>query len=223
MRFCFVCFCGGKRRDRKRMASMINSWATERADILTAKVQKLNQKVQELDQEADDLYDKVEEHVKEKKSRDWHIFVMKEDIETRKRWPQGKPPGYKSPEELREQREKETEKQRKDAEFKTKCKQARDNEPLQLYMKDLKANLAKDPDFYNRTPAPAYMQRKFLGKGETMRLDAARAVWPIRFGKELPEVMTAAECDKAMRIGSEILYPGLRPMGFTASMRIAAQ
>jgi hypothetical protein len=50
--------------------------------------------------------------------------------------------------------------------------------------------------------APAFMQLKFLEKGEKKRLDAARAVWPVRFGTE---VMTAAECDQALRIGSEIL------------------
>jgi hypothetical protein len=65
--------------------------------------------------------------------------------------------------------------------------------------------------------APAFMQLKFLEKGEKKRLDAARAVWPVRFGTELPEVMTAAECDQALRIGSEILYPDARPMRFSGS------
>ena len=31
--------------------------------------------------------------------------------------------------------------------------------------------------------AQAFMQLKFLGKGEKKRLDAARAVWPVRFTK----------------------------------------
>ena len=65
--------------------------------------------------------------------------------------------------------------------------------------------------------APAFMQLKFLEKGENKRLDAARAVWPVRFGTELPEVMTAADCDQALRIGSEILYPDARPMRFSGS------
>jgi len=65
--------------------------------------------------------------------------------------------------------------------------------------------------------APAFMQLKFLEKGENKRLDAARAVWPVRFGTELPEVMTAADCDQALRIGSAILYPDARPMRFSGS------
>ncbi len=51
------------------------------------------------------------------------------------------------------------------------------------------------------------------GELEKKRLDSARAVWPKRFGKEMPEVMTAAECDRsALRhgIGSEMLYPDAR-------------
>jgi hypothetical protein len=59
---------------------------------------------------------------------------------------------------------------------------------------------------------------------EKIRLDAARAVWPKRFGKEMPDVMTAAECDRsALRIGSEILYPDARLLRSIDSWRVAAK
>ena len=85
------------------MTLMVSRWETERANALTANVQQLRQKVRDLDHEADELFDKVEAHEKEKKSRDWHIFLYKDAIETLKEWPRGKPAGYKPPEVLREQ------------------------------------------------------------------------------------------------------------------------
>ncbi len=36
-------------------------------------------------------------------------------------------------------------------------------------------------------------------------------------------MVTAAECDKALRNGSETLYPDARPLGFTDSLRVAAK
>ena len=182
--------------------------------------QQLAMKAQDFNQEADELFDKVEALEKEKKSRDWHIFLYKDAIETLKEWPRGKPAGYKPPEVLREQREKEAEKKRQAEELRKKFERERENTPSALRSKALDAFLAKDPDFLIRTPAPAYMERKFLQPAQKKRLDAARAVWPIRFGgTELPEVMTAAELNQALRLGSEILFPDDRPMGFIDTLR----
>ncbi len=155
-----VCFIDrGKARNRERRASWIRRRDTERANTLTAKVQKLDQEDQELDKEADRLADQLETHMNDKRKRDWEIRLLKDDLETRKKWPMGKPPGYRSPEELREQREREAEKARKDAEFRLKCKQERENEPLMVYMREVRANLAIDRDYYRKQRAAAAQSR----------------------------------------------------------------
>jgi len=76
---------------------------------------------------------------------------------------------------------------------------------MQLYLKDVKANLARDPEFYRRRPAPAFMRREFLDSGEKKALDAARAVWLKRNGSQLPEIMTADQCSKAVKVGCNLL------------------
>lgn len=186
-----VCFFDrGKARSRRR----IQSWIRDRIDAT----------IQDLDQEADRLADRLEEYMKDKKKRDFEIRLLKDELEKRKTYPRGVPPGP-SQEELREKREKEAEKKRKDAELQLKIQQKFERQPFQLFLKNQKANLAKDPDFYRRDPPPAYMRREFLTRPEKKALDAARVVWPKRFGGQLPEVMTAAECRKAVAIGLSIL------------------
>ena len=44
-----------------------------------------------------------------------------------------------------------------DQEAGLKCKKDYENSPMQLYLKDVQANIARDPDFYRRKPAPAHM------------------------------------------------------------------
>jgi hypothetical protein len=85
---------------------------------------------------------------------------------------------------------------RKDAEWEEKCKKDFENSPMQLYLKDVKDNLARDPEFYRRRPAPAFMRREFLDSWEKKALDAACAVWLKHFGSRLPEIMTADQCSK---------------------------
>ena len=186
-----VCFIDrGKARSRLR----IQSWIRDR----------VNATIQDLEQEADRLADRLEEHMTDKRKRDFQIRLLKDELEKRKTYPRGVPPGP-SREELQEQREREAEKKRKDAEFQLKVQRKFERQPFQLFLKDQKANLAKDPDFYRRDPPPAYMRREFLTTPEKKALDAARAVWPKRFGGQLPEVMTASECRKAVTIGLSIL------------------
>jgi hypothetical protein len=87
--------------------------------------------IEELDQEADRLSDRLEEYVKDKRKRDFEILLLKGDIEKRKKYPLGVPPGP-SPEYLQEQRKREAEKARKDEEFQRKCEEEEENEPLLL-------------------------------------------------------------------------------------------
>ncbi len=62
------------------------------------------------------------------------------------------PPGP-SPEELREQRERDAEKARKDAEHRLKCKQEEENTPLMVYQREVRAKLAIDPDYFRKQEA----------------------------------------------------------------------
>ena len=105
--------------------------------------------IEELDQEADRLSDRLEEYVKDKRKRDFEILLLKGDIEKRKKYPLGVPPGP-SPEYLQEQRKREAEKARKDEEFQRKCEEEEENEPLMVYLKEVKANLAIDRDYYRK-------------------------------------------------------------------------
>ena len=105
--------------------------------------------VEELDQEADRLADRLEEYVKDKRKRDFEILLLKGDIEKRKKYPLGVPPGP-SPEYLQEQRKREAEKARKDEEFQRKCEEEEENEPLMVCLKEVKANLAIDRDYYRK-------------------------------------------------------------------------
>jgi len=46
---------------------------------------------------------------------------------------------------------------------------------------------------------------EFLDSGEKKALDAARAVWLKRNGSQLPEIMTADQCSKAVKVGCDLL------------------
>ena len=107
----------------------------------------------------------------------------------------------------RKQSERDAEKKKKDADSHLKCQQDFEREPMQLFLKDVQANIARDPEFYRRKPAPAHMRREFLSSTGKDCLDAARAVWPKRYGSHLPEVMTDAECNRALKVGRDLLYP----------------
>jgi len=90
--------------------------------------------------------------MKDKRKRDFEIRLLKGDLEKRKKYPLGVPAGP-SPEELQEQRERDAEKARKDAEHRLKCKQAEENHPLMVYMREVRANLAIDPDYFRKLEA----------------------------------------------------------------------
>jgi hypothetical protein len=76
---------------------------------------------------------------------------------------------------------------------------------MKLYQEDIKANLARDPDFNRRLPASAHMQREFLDSWSKKALDAACAVWHKHFDCQLPEIMTTDQCNEALKIGFELL------------------
>ena len=90
--------------------------------------------------------------MKDKRKRDFEIRLLKGELEKRKTYPRGVPPGP-SPEELREQRERDAEKARKDAEHRLKCKQEAENTPLMRYNRESRANLAIDRDYYRKLEA----------------------------------------------------------------------
>ena len=90
--------------------------------------------------------------MKDKRKRDFEIRLLKGELEKRKTYPRGVPPGP-SPEELREQRERDAEKARKDAEHRLKCKQEAKNTPLMLYQRESRANIAIDRDYYRKLEA----------------------------------------------------------------------
>ncbi len=131
--------------------------AVQEADRLAKKLVAAEAEIKELDEEADRLFDSREELVDEKQKQNFHIRLLKGELEVRKTFPCGVPPGP-SPEQLRQQREAEEKKKREDAEWEEKRKKDFENSPMQLYLKDVKANLARDPEFYRRRPAPAFMQ-----------------------------------------------------------------
>ena len=106
--------------------------AVQEADRLAKKLVAAEAKIKELDEEADCLFDSREELVDEKRKQDLHIRLLKGELEVRKTYPRGVPPGP-SPEQLRKQREAEEKKKREDAEWEEKRKKDFENSPMQLY------------------------------------------------------------------------------------------
>ena len=148
-----VCFVDrGKARRQERSRQRIRSWIHDRVTAT----------IQELDQEADRLADRLEEHMNDKRKRDFEIRLLKGELEKRKKYPRGVPPGP-SPEELREQRERDAEKARNDAEHRLKCKQREENLPLMVYQREVRANLAIDQDYYRKLAAAKSKPPKALG------------------------------------------------------------
>ncbi len=115
----FVCCLDrGKKRDRNRIEQFdqtMSRAAVQEADRLAKTLVAAAAKIKELDEEADCLFDSREKLVDEKRRRDFHIRLLKGELEVRKTYPRGVPPGP-SPDQLREQREAEEKQKRKDAE-----------------------------------------------------------------------------------------------------------
>ena len=156
MQFFPVCFIDrGKARREERSRQRIQSWIRDR----------IKATIQNLDQEADRLADRLEEYMKDKRKRDFEIQLLKGDLEKRKKYPRGVPPGP-SPEELREQRERDAEKARKDAEHALKCKLAWENHPTMVHLREVRAQLAIDPDYLRKQEAAKSTPRRALGDNE---------------------------------------------------------
>ncbi len=84
------------------------------------RVNTFTAKFRRLDQEANRLVDLLDLYKTDKRKRDLEIRLLKGDLEKRKTYPRGVPPGP-SPEQLQEQRERDAEKARKDTEHRLKC------------------------------------------------------------------------------------------------------
>ncbi len=123
---------------------------------------QFNSTIQDLDQEADRLADKLEEHIKEKRKQDFEILLLKGELEKRKKYPRGVPPGP-SPEEVREQRERDAEKAQNDAKHRLRRKQAEENRPLMVHQMEVRANLTIDCDYYRKQEAARSRPPKALG------------------------------------------------------------
>ena len=143
MQFFHVCFIErGKARRQERSPQRIQSFIHDR----------FTSTIEDLDQEANRLADRLEEHIKDKRKRDFEIRLLKENLEKRKTYPRGVPPGP-SPEELREQRERDAEKARKHAEYAQKSKLEWENHPLMVLQREVSAKLKIDPDFLRKEQA----------------------------------------------------------------------
>ena len=110
------------------------------------------------------MFDKVEALEKEQKRRDWHIVLLNAEIEERKEWPRGKPPGYMSREAIRAHME------RKVPELIQKAQEARMarhrewvyNSPFEVEQREIAANIAKDPDHYRKIRAAEEKRKQAL-------------------------------------------------------------
>jgi hypothetical protein len=85
----------------------------------------------------------------EKRKRDFEIRLLTDEIKRRKQYPLGIPPGP-SPEQLRERRERDAAKAASDAKFELERQQKEFNSPMMVYLREVKANLAIDPDYYRK-------------------------------------------------------------------------
>jgi hypothetical protein len=101
-----------KQRSRKRMEHLILRHEAERLMAATVELAAAAAEIKEVGEEADRLFDSLEKHVEEKRTRDFHIRLLKGELEVRKTYPRGVPP-YPSPEQLLEQREAEEKQKRK--------------------------------------------------------------------------------------------------------------
>jgi hypothetical protein len=131
--------------------------------------------IEELDQEADNLSAKLDAHLIEKRKRDFEIRLLKESLEKRKTYPRGVPPGP-SPEQLQEQRVRDAEKARKDAEYRLKCEQEEENSPFMVYMREVKANLAIDRDYYRKQRAAAESEQQTRRKADVLPAETNRKI-----------------------------------------------
>jgi hypothetical protein len=125
---------------------------------------QLTAAIGELAQEAGRLADMLEEHMKDKRKRDCEIRLLKGELEQRKKYPRGVSPGP-SPEELREQRERDAEKARKDAEHAMKCKLEWENDTLVVRQRKVtvRAQLSTNPDYLRTQKAAKSKPPKALG------------------------------------------------------------
>jgi hypothetical protein len=182
--------------------------AVQVADRLAREVEAKKLEAKDLDEEAEHFYEKFEAEAEARRRLERHLAILNNMLAQQKRWPHGIP--YEQSECHREHLRNLAEADRRVEEAREKAKKAIEKSELhmKLYQEDVKANLARDPDFYRRKPAPAHFRREFLDSRSKKALDAARAVWHKRFDCQLPEIMTTDQCNEALKIGYDILRYG---------------
>ncbi len=152
----------------------------------------------------DRLADRLDEQMKDKRKRDFEIRLLKEELEKRKTYPRGVPPGPSS-EELPEQRERDAEKARKDAEHRLNRKQREENTPLMVYQREFRAKLAIDPDYFRKQEAAKEESkpRGAFGGGSQLPSDMLRE---IRAAKARAEAVGCLIEKLSLKIIQEIMH-----------------
>ena len=179
--------------------------AVQEAERLVRELETTTLEVKDLDEEAEYFMKKCEMEAEARARLEGHLAILRKILEERKSWPRGKP--YELSECHLEHLRKLKEADRRNKESLEKARKSIQESQLHmtLYKEDIKANLARDPDFYRRRPAQAHFRREFLDTESKKALDAARAVWHQRFHCQLPEIMTTDQCNEALKIGFELL------------------
>ena len=95
------CLDRGKKRDRARMGEYNRKAIAHKLETAAAEIK-------ELDEEADRLCNTLEKIVADKKKHDYHLRLLKDEVERRKTNPLGVRLGP-SPKEVKEKREREAE------------------------------------------------------------------------------------------------------------------
>ena len=100
------CLDRGKKRDRARMGEYNRKAIAHKLETAAAEIK-------ELDEEADRLCNTLENIVADKKKQDFHLRLLKDEVERRKTNPLGFRLGP-SPQEVKEKREREAEEKAKE-------------------------------------------------------------------------------------------------------------
>jgi hypothetical protein len=143
--------------------------AVHKADRLAKELGAQKLENEKLEEDVERLLGKYVMEAEARQKDMVHNILLKAELEVWKTYPRGVPPGP-SREQLQKQREAEAEQKKNEAELRAKHQHDFGNSPMQLYIRDMNANLARDPDFYRRRPAPACMRREFFKSGIRKRL-----------------------------------------------------
>jgi hypothetical protein len=175
-----------KERSRKRVEQLVLRHDAEKAMAATverakaaAEMQKLKEEADSLDGEADRLADLLNQHVADKKKRDYHIRLLQDEVKRRKTNPLGLPMGP-SAQDLQEDREKQAEKKEQQEEYRRKAQLERD------LLRKLAEHIEREKENDRRVKAAR------AAKAHAERSQPPAEIWPaaraiaVSRGRELP-------------------------------------